>query len=104
MFRILGWLFAAATAGALGFDVWRGPWQGGEMRFHSIAEIWVELHRPSLIGLNSFTEKSISPGLWDTAILPAVSVTAALAFCLIALCCFFLSGRRRNGRQRPVES
>ena len=99
MSRLLGWLCAALALGAIAWDYWRGPQQGGEMEFSSIAEGWAELHRDSLIGLNSFTEKNLSPEIWDAYVLPALNWNAALTFTLLALL-FFYIGRGGNGSRK----
>lgn len=101
MSKLLGWLSAALALGAIAWDYWRGPQQGGEMVFSSIAEGWAELHRDSLIGLNSFTEKNLSPEIWDSYVLPALNWNAALTFTILALLLFYIgrggSGSRKRG-------
>ena len=100
MIRTLGWLSAILAVAAIAWDYWRGPHQGGEMEFSSIAEGWTELHRDSLIGLNSFTEKNLSPEIWDAYLLPALNWNAALAFSILAVICFFISRGPRSSRRR----
>lgn len=107
MIRRFGWISAAIGLAALIVDVYRGPVSGEQLRLASIAEYWSELHRPSLIGLNSFTEKNISPGFWDSVVLPAVSVPAALFFIVLAFILFLGSikgdgGGRGRGRRRMM--
>ena len=97
--RTIGWLAAILAIAAIAWDYWRGPNQGGEMEFSSIAEGWAELHRDSLIGLNSFTEKNLSPEIWDAYLLPALNWNAALSFTILAIVCFFIS-RDSNGSRR----
>lgn len=104
MSRLLGWLFAALALAALAWDYWRGPHQGGEMEFSSIAEGWAELHRDSLIGLNSFTEKNLSPEIWDAYVLPALNWNAALAFTILALLLFYVGKGSGGSRKRGMFS
>ena len=100
--RFFGWISALIGLTALGTDLYRGPYRGEPFELAAIGEYWAELSRTSLIGLNSFTEKNISPGFWDVAILPALGWPAALAFVLLALFLFFLSGRRRGKSGRKM--
>ena len=102
--RLLGWLCAALAVGALAWDYWRGPHQGGELQFSSVAEGWAELHRDSLIGLNSFTEKNLSPDIWDAYILPALNWNAALTFTVLALIFFYIGRSPRGGRRKDMFS
>ncbi len=74
------------------------------MQFSSIAEGWAELHRPSLIGLNSFTEKTLSPEVWDSYVLPALNWNAALTFTILALICFYAGRRSQGSRKRTMFS
>ena len=102
--RLFGWLCAALALGALAWDYWRGPQQGGEMEFSSIAEGWAELHRDSLIGLNSFTEKNLSPEIWDAYVLPALNWNAALTFTVLALVFFYIGRNPRGPKRRDMFS
>ncbi len=104
MSRLFGWLSAALALAALAWDYWRGPHQGGEMEFSSIAEGWAELHRDSLIGLNSFTEKNLSPDIWDNYALPALNWNAALTFTVLALILFYIGNRSGGSRKRNMFS
>jgi hypothetical protein len=97
--KLLGLLCAALGLGALAYDYWRGPQQGGEMEFSSIVEAWAKLHRDSLIGLNSFTEKNLSPDIWDNFVLPALNWNAALTFILLALVLLYM-GRGSGAAKR----
>lgn len=104
MSRLFGWLSAALALGALAWDYWRGPHQGGEMEFSSVAEGWAELHRDSLIGLNSFTEKNLSPEIWDAYVLPALNWNAALTFTILALVLFYIGRAPRTSRKQGMFS
>ena len=96
MARLLGYLFAALALAAFSWDIWSGPVQGGELSFASTAEHWFSYHKPSLIGLNSFIEKQVSPELWDIAVLPAINMPAFALFGAIAFLFMLLAGLRRR--------
>ncbi len=98
MARLLGILFGIAALAAIGYDMWRGPYQDRELELTSIAEGWAQLHRTSLIGLNSFTEKNLSPEIWDSYVLPALNWPAALTFTVLGL--FFLYFVSRSGHRK----
>ena len=102
--KLLGLVFAALGLGALAYDYWRGPHLGGEMEFSSIAEGWATLHRDSLIGLNSFTEKNLSPDVWDNFVLPALNWNAALTFILLALVFLYMGKGSGGSRRRGMFS
>ncbi|MEM8752834.1 MAG: hypothetical protein AAGF90_07650, partial [Pseudomonadota bacterium] len=63
--------------------------------------LWSDLHRPSLIGLNSFIENMLSPELWDVAVFPALSAPAFVLAAVLALVFFLFSraGGGATGRQ-----
>lgn len=92
MRRLLGWVFLVMCLGALGYGAVEGPLQDKPFEWFEIAQIWSELHRSSLIGLNSYTEKMISPDVFDQFILPVLKWPAAIAFG-IASALFFLLAR-----------
>ena len=94
MIRFLGYLFALLALATLGLDIWRGPMQGEPIAFTSTAEYWASFHRDSLIGLNSFVEKSLSPGIWDLALLPALSWPAFILAAVLAFVFSLFAGRR----------
>ena len=100
--KLIGFICAALALGALAWDYWRGPQQGGEMEFSTIAEGWAELHRPSLIGLNSFTEKNLSPEILDAYVLPALNWNAALTFTIMALVFFYIGKEPRSAKRRGI--
>ena len=102
MAKLFGWLSALAAIAALGYDAYEGPYQDRELEFASIAERWAELHRTSLIGLNSFTEKELSPEIWDAYILPALNWPAGLTFTVLAI--VFFAFASRSGRRAKVFS
>ena len=101
MRRFLGVVFALLGLGALGFDLWVGPGSDAPFRSQHIAEIWAQLHRPSLIGLNSSTEQNFGPELWDAVLLPAVSQPAAPVF--LGLAILFLLLARIGGKPRRKD-
>ena len=96
MARLLGYLFAALALAAFAWDVWNGPLKDNELAFTSTGEHWSNVHGTSLIGLNSFVEKELSPDLWDLAILPAISWPSFVLAGVIAALLFLIAGRRRN--------
>lgn len=102
MRRIFAWIFACVGVCAAIYDliIWLG--QGEEFRFHAIAEIWADVHRTSLIGLNSFTEKNLSTDLWDAVLLPALGLPAVITFGVLAVALFLLGLLRRDTRKRGM--
>ena len=96
MARLLAYLLTALALAAFAWDVWRGPFQQNELTFTSTAEHWSAYHVNSLVGLNSFIEKQVSPDLWDLAILPAISWPAFVLAGALAAFFFLISGRRRR--------
>lgn len=102
MRRFLGWVFLVMCVGALGYGAYEGPLQDRPFEWFAIAEIWVELHRPSLIGLNSYTEKMLSPEVFDNFILPVLNWPAAIAFGAASAIMFMLARIGRGGGKRPL--
>lgn len=96
MRRFLGWVFLLLCLGAIGYGAYEGPVQNKPFEWLEIAEIWAQLHRPSLIGLNSYTEKMLSPEIFDNFVLPVLKWPAGIAFGAAAVL-FFLLARIGNG-------
>lgn len=93
--RFLGFFFAVLALAALGWDVWRGPFQDEPLAFTSTAEYWQSVNVTSLIGLNSFIEKNLSTDLWDYVVLPAITWPACALAGGLAIFFFLIAGRRR---------
>ena len=102
MRRFFGWVFLLLCLGAIGYGLYQGPLQDKPFEWFPIAEIWVELHRPSLIGLNSYTEKMLSPAVFDTIILPVLNWPAGIAFGIASAIMFLLARIGRGGGRRSL--
>jgi hypothetical protein len=102
MRRIFAWIFACVGLCAAIYDliVWLGASE--EFRFHAIAEIWADVHRTSLIGLNSFTEKNLSTELWDAVLLPALGFQAVIAFGVLAVVMWVFGLFKRDTKKRAM--
>lgn len=85
MRRFFFLFFSLLALAALGWDLWRGPIEGQPVDFTSTAEYWAGLNRSSLIGLNAFIEKRISPDLWDILFLPVLAAPAFVGAGVLAL-------------------
>lgn len=99
MRRFFFLFFSLLALAALGWDLWRGPFQGQPVDFTSTAEYWAGFHRSSLIGLNAFIEKRISPDLWDILFLPALAAPAFVGAAVPALFFFMIRPKRRKPRR-----
>lgn len=102
MRRFLGWVFLLLCLGALGYGAYEGPFKDQPFEWFAIAEIWVEVHRPSLIGLNSYTEKMLSPEVFDNFILPVLNWPAGIVFGVAAAIMFLLARIGRGGGKRTL--
>ena len=102
MRRFFGWVFLVMCVGALGYGAYEGPLKDQPFEWFAIAEIWAELHRPSLIGLNSYTEKMLSPEVFDLFILPVLNWPAGIAFGLASAVMFLLARIGRKSGKRPL--
>ncbi|MGB0505560.1 MAG: hypothetical protein ACPGGK_05135 [Pikeienuella sp.] len=102
MRRIFAWVFAVLGVCAAIYDllVWFGA--SDAFRFHAIAEIWADVHRTSLIGLNSFTEKNLSTDLWDAILLPALGFPAVVTFAVLAIALWLLALMKRSQKKRGL--
>jgi hypothetical protein len=102
MRRFFGWVFLLLCVGALGYGAYEGPLKDQPFEWFAIAEIWAELHRTSLIGLNSFVEKNLSPDVFDLFVLPVLKWPAAIAFGIASAVFFLLARVGRGGPKRPL--
>ncbi len=95
MLRLAGIVFLGLAAVALIADVLNA---GGGFGFASIGERWAELHRPSLIGLQSGLENRVSGSIFFDYVLPILQLPAAIAAAVLGLALYAI-GRavRRRG-------
>lgn len=98
MRRLFGYFFGLL---ALSADLWRGPMQGAPLSFASTADYWATWRRSSLIELNAFVEKSLSTGLWDHVLLPALTRPACASAATLAIF-FALIGYRRSEARKTM--
>ena len=74
MLRILGLFFIGMGLTAAALDFY-GRGEGG-FAFSPIGKFWFDIHKTSLIGLQSGLENRVSPELWET-IAPVLDLPAA---------------------------
>ena len=102
MRRFFGWVFLLLCVGAVGYGAYEGPYQDKPFEWFEIAQIWSQLHRPSLIGLNSYTEKMLSPEVFDAFVLPVLKWPAGIAFGIASAVFFLLARIGRGGGKRDL--
>lgn len=91
MVRFLSFAFALIALVVLGFDIWRGPLQEAPLALTLTAETWDAIHRPSLIGLNSYTENMLGPEVFDAVVLPLLSAPLFVVAGVLAALFYLLS-------------
>ena len=98
VWRVLGWIFAAAALVLLLGDViaWR---QMGSFALRSLGLVWRNLDVASLNGLQVVLERYLWPPLWSDLVFPLLLLPGAPLAALLALV-FLLLGRRRRGGGR----
>ena len=94
MLRLAGIVFLALAALALAADL---TGSGGGFELASIGQRWSELHRPSLIGLQSGLENRVSPTVFFDYVLPALELPAAVVTGVIGAALLALGAARRRG-------
>ena len=89
--RLLGLVLVAAAAAALGADA-----VGGSVA--SLGERWAQLHRPSLIGLQSGLENRVHPDAFFEYVLPVLELPAAAALAVPGALLLLAARLRRRAR------
>ncbi|MFQ5623109.1 MAG: hypothetical protein ACE5FS_06905 [Paracoccaceae bacterium] len=97
MFRLLAWIFFAATAARLVFDWFATIGKGERFSMALVGDVWFNFHQESLQLIQPAIERYVSVALWDWVFRPLL--TTPLAPILLGLAIlFWLLGRWRRKR------
>ncbi len=97
--RIIGWLFLAAAAAALGWDV--VVWvDAGAFPATVLGQRWYDLHSGSLGLAQAVIQRYIWPPLWDPGISWILLRPTWLVFGILGLAVVLIFRRRHRRRRR----